>query len=370
MIENKFLGRDVVKRPECPFCGIIVERPRELDTRRPGEMPLGSCSCGAVYSCDETGHNVGSAIIEALVFACDMDWDLAWDLLPEEDYSHEIVENYDYQSNLIIPGGFYESRRISGVLLFVRLHEDVQELTSEGVNKKLKRTKEKISVSPSETKQRVKKKSLSKTAIEKYVKEYNFESILEAAGSDKKIIRNLKRLLYSGDDLFRKRAAEAMGRACAIIGDDNPGIVSRLLASLFYSITDTAAFTWGAFEAIGEIISHRAELYAGYIPQLYQFLGDETRRASVLETVGRIALARPDLIRKHTFHFFSFLNDDNPQVKGYTIWLLGNLGAHEAREDIEKFMDEQHEISIYEEGNLVVKKIGQVSSEALSKLST
>jgi hypothetical protein len=63
----------------------------------PHEMPVGSCSCGAVYACDETGHNLGSAMIEALVFGCNMDWDLAWGLLPEEDYLEKLVENYDLE---------------------------------------------------------------------------------------------------------------------------------------------------------------------------------------------------------------------------------------------------------------------------------
>jgi hypothetical protein len=307
MIESKFLGRDILKRPTCPFCGLIIERPDELDTRRPGQLPVGACSCGAVYACDETGHNVGNAIIEALVFGCDMDWDLAWNLLPDEDYNQEIVEHYDYQSHLIIPGGFYESRRISGVLLFIRFHQDVQELAADGVSKRIKSSKGKA-LKPERQHEKKDRKPLSKSEVETFVQTYNFEPILEVAGRDKKLIRYLKRLLYSGDDLFRKRAADCLGRACAIIAEDDPGAVSKLLGSLYYAITDTAAFTWGAFEAIGEIISRRVDLYAGYAPQLFQFVGDDTRRAFALETIGRIAGAKPDLLRKHTFHFFFFFS--------------------------------------------------------------
>jgi hypothetical protein len=368
MIENKFLGREVIKRPSCPFCGIIVERPDELDTQRPGQLPVGRCSCGAVYACDETGHNVGNAIIEALVFGCDMNWDLAWDLLPDEDYNQEIVDNYDYRTHLIIPGGFYESRRISGVLLFIRFHKDVEEVAADGVSKRINKAKEKAVRSQRQSEKKD-KKPLSKSEVEKFVQTYNLEPILEVAGSDKKLIRHLKRLLYSGDDLFRKRAAECLGRACAIIAEDDPGAVSKLLGSLFYAITDTAAFTWGAFEAIGEIISHRVDLYAGYAPQLFQFLGDETRRAFALEAIGRIAKAKPDLLRKHAFHFFSFLADADPEVRGYTAWFLGNMGAHEARDDIEKLQDESHELNFYEEGKFQRKTVGQVAYEALAKFS-
>jgi hypothetical protein len=110
MKESKFLGREIIKRVQCPFCGAHLERPQELTTRMPGEMPIGSCSCGAVYACDETGHKLGAAMIEALVYACNMDWDLAWSLLPEEDYLEEIIEHYEYVTHSIDYTKFFEGR--------------------------------------------------------------------------------------------------------------------------------------------------------------------------------------------------------------------------------------------------------------------
>jgi hypothetical protein len=369
MIESKFIGKTLTSPPACPFCGQLIERPRELTTHRPGEMPVGSCACGAVYACDETGHNQGSAMIEALVFGCNMDWDLAWNLLPEEDYKQEIVEDYDYVRHLIVPGGFIDSRRISGVLFFVRLHEDVSEVTSEGVGKRLDKAKG-APVSPGHAGIPAGKKSLSKKEIEELVRDYRVEPILEVAGYDKRLIRNLQRLIYSGDDLFRKRAAEILGLACAVIGEDDSKSVSKLLQALFYAISDTAAFTWGAFEAIGEIISHKTELFAGYTAQLYQFLADKTCRSQTLQALGRIALSRPDILRKHSFHFFTYLEDPDPAVRGYTAVLMGNLGAHEAKEDIEKLVNESHEIAIYDNGNLEKMTVGQAAKKALEKIKS
>ena len=101
----------------------------------------------------------------------------------------------------------------------------------------------------------------------------------------------------------------------------------------------------------------------------FQFVGDETRRASALEAIGRIAQAKPDLLRKHTFHFFPFLADADPRVRGYTAWFFGNMGAYEARDDIEKLLDESHEMTFYEGGIIQKKTVGQVASEALEKFS-
>jgi len=308
-------------------------------------------------------------MIEALVFGCDMDWDLAWSLLPEEDYRQEIIEHYDLVRHQVVPGGFMDSRRISGVLFFVRLHKDVLEVTADGIRKRLDRAARPAPPSTPPRAVRTGKTRLSKKEIETLVREFQVEPILAAAGQDKKLIRNLQRLIYSGDDLFRKRAAEILGRACAVIAEENPGTVSKLIQALFYAITDTAAFTWGAFEAIGEIVSHRPDLFAGYAAQLYQFLADDTRRAQALQAIGRVALSRPDLLRKHTFHFFTYLEDPDPAVRGYAAWLMGNLGAHEARQDLKKLLHDAGEMDLYNDGNLEKKQVGQLASESLKKLA-
>jgi hypothetical protein len=365
MLDQKFFGREPVQRAKCPFCGLPVERPKELSTRKPGEMPVGICSCGAVYACDETGHNLGAAMIEALLFGCNMDWDLAWGLVADEDYQQEIVENYDLITHLVVPSGTYEGRKTSGALYFVRLHQEVQEVTAQGARNRLESAPAKL---PQSKRERAPAKRMNKKEVEERVKRYDVDPILEAAGSDKKIIRFLQRLLYSGDDLLRQRAAEILGKACAVLGERDSGMVSKLLQSLFYSLTDTAAFPLGAFEAIGEIISQRPDLFGGYTAQLYQFLGDKNRRIDALKALGRIAKTQGPFIRKHTLYFFAFLDDPDPSVRGYTVWLMGNMGAHEAGKDVEKQLHESHEIEIYEEGHIRKMSVAEIAREALNKL--
>jgi hypothetical protein len=365
MRESKFLGREIIKTPKCPFCSMPIERPQELNTRMPGEMPVGSCSCGAVYACDETGHKLGSAMIDALVFACDMDWDLAWNLLPKEDYLEEIVEHYDYVSHRIISTQFFEGRRVSAALYFVRLHDDIQEVTGEGVSKRLKKA---VTESPEQTRKQARDRALSKKEVEELVKAYRVEDILSIAGEDGKIIRNLQRLLYTGDDLFRQSAADILGQVSAVIADRDPGTVSKLLQRLFTAIDDTAAFTWGAFEAVGEIIRHKPELFAGYIPQLYKYLAGEAKRAQALQALCSIGKSRSDLIPKITPRLISFLTDPDPRVRGHAARLLGTLGASEARADLERLLVDAREIPVYDHGEVARKTVGELASDALGNL--
>ena len=111
---SRFSERTIIDKPICPFCGALIDRPKELATRMPSEMPVGRCTCGAVYACDITGHNLGSALIEALVFACQGDWDLAWELLPEDDYLEKEVFNYDLETHLIVRSSCGARQRVLG----------------------------------------------------------------------------------------------------------------------------------------------------------------------------------------------------------------------------------------------------------------
>ncbi len=371
---KNLLSRKPAVRPACPFCGLPLEKPKELKIHRPLEMPVGSCSCGAVYAYDATGHNLGAAFIEALVFGCNMDWGLAWGLLPEEDYLEKIVENYDYETNLIVPGGFYEGRKISGALYFVRLHADIQEVTRQGVQKHLASAALVPAEAPAETKEtavRAAAKTFTKREVEELVENYAVAPLLKAAGQDKGILWHLQRLLYSADETSRMRAAEFLGRACAVIAQKNPRPVSRLLQNLFTSLADTGASSWGAVEAIGEIIGGSPEIFAGYIPALYQLLEekgeDENLRAKILLALGKIARAKPNLIKKPCSYFTPFLSDPHPAVRGQAVWLLGLLGAAKISEDLKNLQDDVGEINVYEKGEIVKKTIARLVAEALAK---
>ena len=362
---SRFSGRDIITKPTCPFCGLLIDRPRELATRMPTEMPVGKCSCGAVYACDVTGHNLGTALIEALVLGCDGDWDLAWDLLPEEDYMEEQVKNYDLETHLLIQGGVYKGRRVSGTLYFVKLHQDILEVTEEGAKKQLDRARPVPRPSYGKNRDR---KSFSKKDVEFLVKDYNLEPLLSMAAQDKRIIRDLQRLIYSVDKLLRWRATEVLGKVSGVIAQNDPGAISKLLQRLFTACADTAASSWGCLDAIGEIISNSPEHFAGYMPQLYRFAGDRALLAEVLRALGKIGKVRPDLIRKTTYRFIPFLQDSDPEIRGYAAILLGNLGAHEAKDDLTRLGEDSAAVEVYRDGRLKKQTIGQLASEALEKL--
>ena len=325
-------------------------------------MPLGSCSCGAVYACDVTGHNLGSAMIEALVYACGGDWDCAWDLTPDQDYLDKQVKNYDFETHRIIHGGVYEGRRITGVLYFIRLNKPIAE--------KALPARSDTPVSPgSETSpNRTPRRSSAKQEVEDLIRSYDLEPLLEMAAQDKRLLRDVKRMLYSADRLLRWRAAEVLGKVSAVIAQKDPGAISKLLQGLFTSVSDTAASSWGSVDAIGEIIGSLPDHFAGFIPQLVQLSRDHSLLPEVLRAMGKIGETRPDLLRRFSYSMIPLLRDSDSEVRGYAAILLGHLKAYEAKDDLIKIKEDITAIEIYRTGQLEKTTLARIAIESLARL--
>lgn len=364
LMEGRFMGRDLVQEPRCPFCRGNLERPAEIPEASSKDMALGTCQCGAVYAYDATGHNLGSAMSEALVYGCRGDWDLAWDLLPDEDYLQARLEHYDMDSHLIVPGGVYEGRRIAGVLYFIFIRGQKNYTSPEAVQTSAGAPVHTRKSAP----QRRGKRSYSKKDIEALVRDYNVEALLDIARTDARIIRDLQRLLYSVETLIRHRAAEILGKAAALIAEREANIISNLLQGLFTSLTDTAASGWGSLAAIGEIISSSPDRFGSYMPQLFMLSRDRTFLKDILDALRKISASNPDLLRKYTYHFIPLLADQSAEVRGLTSILLGNLAAGEAGEDLAALCGDDSEMEIYRDGRLEKVKVGLLALEALKRI--
>jgi hypothetical protein len=344
-----------------------IDPPEELHVPVTHDMPVGRCTCGAVYAFDVTGHNLGTAMIDALVLACDGDWDRAWGLLPEDDYADGLVENYDLESHYVVPGGAYEGRRIAGVLYFIRLHRAAREITEAGADRKLKKA---MPLPRSGPAAKMGRKRSSRGEVEALVRAYDMDTLVTMAEEDKRIIRDLMRLLYSVDRPFRWRAADALGMASGVIARKDPGAVSKLIQGLFTSLQDTAASSWGSLDAIGEIIRNAPDRFGGYVPQLYLLSRDRTLLPQLLRAVGRIAEKRPELIRKTAYQFTAFLKDPDAEIRGNAAAILGDLGAHEVRGDLQLMVEDPAVIERYVNGNVEEWTVGRLALKALEALSS
>jgi hypothetical protein len=102
----------------CPFCDAFLIAPDRVRTEA-GEFTGGICSCGAVFACDPTGHNLGEAYLDAITFACGGDWSRCYSLSPEENY-REAVFSYDLRTHKMRPVNDIR-RDHSGKIVFIKI---------------------------------------------------------------------------------------------------------------------------------------------------------------------------------------------------------------------------------------------------------
>ncbi|GAB4341989.1 MAG: PBS lyase [Desulfobulbaceae bacterium] len=365
-------------KPWCPFCGIDVGRTRDAVQRKMTEFPVGKCDCGAVYVCDATGHNVGAAMVECLVYACGDDWDLAWELVPEDDYLTGRIDNYDEMTHQVVPTRELDGRWIRGVLYFVRLHREIAEITArkeageKGRGDAGPRADDPAHVTleperdPGRGRKRADKKTVRQLAIDG-----DIDSLVDLSFDDRRTLWFLQRLLYDPDEAGRYHVAWVIGQVCRRLSTREPGPVADLLHRLFEACSDSAATNWGMIEAIGSIVSARPDIYGAFTRHLLNFAGNESTRAQVLWALGEIAEARPDLIRKTPFYsMLHFLGHEDPRVRGLTARLLGRIKASEALFQVMGLQDDREEIDIYEKGRPVRTTVAELAHRAVEQIQS
>ena len=366
----------IKKNPWCPFCGQKVGRATDAVIRKMTEFPVGSCQCGAVYSCDSTGHNIGAAMVETLVYACGDNWDLAWELMPEDDYLTGRVENYDEVTHQVIDIKNIDGRPVRGVLYFVRLHTEMAELVRRLKEKKgvpgnivtPQRPVEIVQQEPPLDKKRIRLKA-TKQAVRELVEATDIDALVRLCLDDKKTLRLLQRLLYDPIAENRWRIAWIIGQVCARVASREPGQVSEFIHRLFEACSDSAATPWGMVETIGYIISGRPDIFGAFTRYLLRYIGEASTQVQVIWALAEIASKRPDLIRDTPFYnLFHFLKHPDPQVRGQIARLCGRITATEVALQLMALKDDHAGLTIWENGEAVTTTVAAEAAKAVATI--
>jgi len=350
------------EEPRCPFCCHEIEQPKELHSRKIVEFPLGVCGhCGTVYVYDATGHNMGSAFIEALLFACNDDDSLAFSLSYGDDYADSVVGNYDIISHTITPEKVYNDRYVRGALIFVRLFDQFKEVTGEKVKEK---SKNMLPV----TKTKLRSEKFSREIVRRYVLENRREELISLAGEDTRVLNELQRMLYTPDETLRWRIIDMLGRVSRTVSERRPDLVGKLLSNLLQSAASPATSAWGALEATGAIISATPDLFGEFSPVLLGFLQQKNLLKEVTWAIGRVAASEPKLVKYAFKTLRSFLKEQDPVLRGYAAWALGNLGYDEVTRELKDLLSDAEKLLIFRDSALEETTVAELSKEAIGKL--
>jgi hypothetical protein len=351
------------EKPRCPFCYYKIEQPKELHTRKIVEFPLGLCKqCGAVYAYDTTGHNMGAAFIEALLYTCNEDDYLAFSLSHGDDYTDAVIGNYDIVTHTIVPEKIYNDRFVRGVLIFVKLFGQFQEATEEKVKEKFK------AIQPI-VKTKLRSEKFSKEIVRQYVLENKTEDLIALAEEDSRVINELQRMLYTPDEHLRWKIIDLFGEVSRRVGIKRPDIISKLVNNLLQSAASPGASAWGSLEAIGSIISSNPSLFGEFTKPLLSFNSQQNLWREVTWAIGKIATADPGLAKLAFRGLISLLDNPDPMLRGYAAWALGNIGFDDVIGQLKAIETDENKLTLWRDGDLQEVTVGQLAREAIQKLS-
>lgn len=361
-------------KPWCPFCGQNVPPPEAPRERKMVEFTQGACQCGAVFVSDQTGHNLGSAMVECLVLACHGNWELAWDLTPEEDYLTGQVDNYDELTHQVIETRNLEGRAVRGVLYFVRLHRDFAQLAAKvGAPASAELADQEVPPPPVRPVRAPGQPRLraTKSEVTRLADARDIERLVTLCLDDSKTIRYLQRLLYDPNPERRWQYATVLGRVCAGYAAWKPGAVSDLLHRLFEACSDSAATHWGLIEAVGAIIAGRPDLFGAFTRHLLMYRNVTTTRVQTLWALAEIAKKRPDIVRATPFFsIYPMLAHLDPETRGHAVFLFGLIRATEVKSQIEALANDNAMLSIYDgESRYEQTTVAALAKQALERLA-
>ena len=361
----------IAHKPLCPFCGSSIDRPKKVEPRRLGDFDYGACECGAVYVHDVTGHNLGAAWVEALGFACNDDWDLAWSLAPGEDYEDAILENYDIESHLIQPTGRTKDEKVvRAALVFIRTRKDIREVTHEGVKERLELLSEPWVSQEEKDKAYLERRSrrYSKQQVEALVQAGEVEKLRTMTLEDPLVLRKIQRLLYSTDEMMWK-AITTLGAVAGALATERPVLVGDLVRRLLLASGDSAATNWGSIETIGEIIRAQPKIYGSFMRHILVFMNDPPSCPAVLWAFGRIGELHPQVVRSNAFFaLFGLLTNPEPKIRGHAVWAFGRTKAKEALRAIQGMTDDTGELTLFDGQSIRYTTVGELAAEAVERI--
>lgn len=203
----------------------------------------------------------------------------------------------------------------------------------------------------------------------------------------KAVVNALFAGICRSDELIRWHGISAMGVMVSRLADEDMEEGRLIMRRLLWSLNDeSGGIGWGAPETMAEIMSIHDGLAREYVhmlisymredgEELHQdgnFLEHETLQQGLLWGAGRLVLSRKELVlEKGMMHDLPpYLESPDGTVRGLAARAIGLFGDMvECRDQIEKMLNDEHVIRLYEDGKLRSVSVGILAEQALQRLA-
>ena len=214
-----------------------------------------------------------------------------------------------------------------------------------------------------------------KKRIQKLLLQKNIESGLAEIGRmpARKAINPLFSFLCSLDELLKWRAVTAMGEVVDRLADMAMESARVIMRRYMWQLNDECGgIGWGCPEAMGEIMARNENLadeywciLISYIRPDGNFLEHEVLQRGVLWGVGRLAHARPQLLKTSVDYLHPYMQTDDPNLRGLAAWAAGALQNKHTTAILNQLKGDSAKLSVYLDGHIIKRSVGELAKKAL-----
>ena len=214
-----------------------------------------------------------------------------------------------------------------------------------------------------------------KKRIQRLLLQKNLESGLAEIGGmpARKAINPLFSFLCSPDELLKWRAVTAMGEVVDRLADTDMESARVIMRRYMWQLNDeSGGIGWGCPEAMGEIMARNENLadefwciLISYIRPDGNFLEHEVLQRGVLWGVGRLAHARPQLLKTSVEYLHPYLQSEDPHLRGLSAWAAGAFQDQNTATLLERLNDDSAKFRFYLDGHIKKHSVSEIAKKAL-----
>lgn len=195
------------------------------------------------------------------------------------------------------------------------------------------------------------------------------KNILKISGfSARAVVNPLFSFFYNSDELIKWRAVTAMGVVVSNLADHDLESARVVMRRLIWNLNDeSGGIGWGSPEAMGEIMARHEGLakeyhkvLLSYIMPEGNYIEHEILQRGVLWGVGRLAHARPHLVKDCAHLLSPYMESPDPALRGLAAWTAGLFDCETTNRLHKRLESDQATFTFYFEGILETLMVAQL----------
>jgi hypothetical protein len=176
---------------------------------------------------------------------------------------------------------------------------------------------------------------------------------------------------YNSDELVKWRAVAAMGAVVSNLADHDMESARVIMRRLIWNLNDeSGGIGWGSPEAMGEIMARHGglageyhKILISYIMPDGNYLEHEILQRGVLWGIGRLAHARPHLVKSFANLLCPYMESPDPILRGFAAWAAKPICAKRTEYFISRLGEDNSKIKIFVDNSLVERTVSSLVRE-------